>query len=173
MRSGKEWNENSLVATWRHGVKGVRKLDWGDDIVTTGDVYRVKEIRLHCPDGRVAVLEISPELGQEPFQFKTNSLDLFSSAGGVGLEYMVIGRLMDKLTGAAECFIWDYKPLTALEYKPAVYDASGVLLEPEQLARAAQPNLIAYRTNINNFGGWRDTVTPMGKLSEEVQGFRL
>jgi hypothetical protein len=146
MQSGKVWSEHSLVATLKKGVRGVRKLDWGEDLVTTGDIYRVKELKLHCPDGRVAVLEITPDT--PPFQFKTNTLDMIG-ADGINIEYMVIGRVVDKASGRAECFIWDYRPLP------------GAL------------NLIAYKTTIGEFGGWRDTVTPLGALSEDVQGFRL
>lgn len=146
LRSGKEWSEHSLVGSLRKGQAGLRQLDWGDDIVSTGDVHRVKEITLHCPDGRVATLEITD--GMQPFQFKTKSLDMIG-ANGIGLEYMVIGRVTDKVTGCCECFIWDYRP------KPG------------------EPNLLAYKSTIYRFGGWRDTVTPIGALGLEVQGFRL
>jgi len=146
LRSGKEWSEHSLVGTWRQGQKGVRQLDWGEDIVSSGDVHRVKEITLHCPDGRTATLEIAD--GMEPFQFKTKSLDMIG-AGGMPLEFQVIGRVIDKVTGRCECFAWDYRP------KPG------------------EPNLVAYKSNIYRFGGWRDTVTPLGALGIEVQGFRL
>ena len=70
-------------------------------------------------------------------------------AGNSNLEYMVIGRLIDKSSGECESFIWDYRP------------APGM------------PNLIAYKSNIHSFGGWRDTVVPMGELEKDVQGFRL
>src|SRR6266487_809526 len=146
LTSGKEWSEQSLVGTLRKGQAGVRQLDWGDDIVSTGDVHKVKELRLHCPDGRVAVLEIAD--GMEPFQFKTKSLDMLG-AGGNDLEYQVIGRVIDKGTGRCECFAWDYRP------KPG------------------ESNLVAYTSTIYNFGAWRNTVTPLGALSLHVQGFRL
>jgi len=123
----------------------VRKLDWGNDLVSTGDIHRLKELRLHCPDGRVAVLEITPDM--PAFQFKTKSLDMLG-AGGNSLEYQVIGRVIDKETGRCECFIWDYRP------------------------KAGEPNLVAYKSSIYHFGGWRDTVTPLGALGLEVQGFK-
>jgi hypothetical protein len=146
LRSGKEWSERSMIVTWHKGRRGVRQLDWGDDIVSTGDVHRIKEIKLHCPDGRVAVLEIGD--GMEPFQFKTRSLEMIG-AGDRALEYMVIGRVIDKVSGRCECFIWDYRP------------------------KAGEQHLLAYKSTIYNFGGWRDTVTPIGALGIEVQGFRL
>lgn len=146
LTSGKEWSEHSLVGSLRKGQAGLRQLDWGDDIVSTGDVHRVKEITLHCPDGRTATLEIAD--GMEPFQFKTKSLDMIGY-NGIGLEYMVIGRVVDKVSGRCECFVWDYRP------KPG------------------EPHLVAYKSSIYRFGGWRDTVTPIGALGLEVQGFRL
>jgi len=146
LTSGREWSEHHMIPTMRKGQAGVRQLDWGDDIVSTGDIHRVKEIRLHCPDGRTATLEIAD--GMEPFQFKTKSLDMIG-AGGNSLEYQVIGRVIDKVSGRCECFIWDYKP------KPG------------------EPNLVAYKSTIYHFGGWRDTVTPIGALGLHVQGFRL
>ena len=123
-----------------------RQIDWGNDLVSTGDVRRIREVRLHCPDGRTATLEITPDM--PAFQFKTKALDMIG-AYGMALEYHVIGRVNDKVTGRCECFIWDYRPLP------------GAL------------NLIAYKSSIYNFGGWRNTVTPLGALSLDVQGFKL
>lgn len=148
LKSGKVWSEHSLVTTNKAGQKGFRLLDWGDDIVSTGDVHKVTEIRMHCPDGGPdAVLEIAD--GMEPFQFKARTINMLG-AGGNNLEYMVIGRVTDKATGECECFIWDYRPT------------------PEMTS-----HLLAFQTNIHNFGSWRDTVTPVGALSLDVQGFRL
>lgn len=118
--------------------------DWGNDIVSTGDVMKIKEMRLYCPDGQVAILDINDQY--RPFQFKTKSLHGLGENGSV-LEYQVIGRA-DKTTGDCQCFIWDYRPVFG------------------------QRNLIAYKSNIMNFGSWRDTTTPIGALSLEVQGFR-
>lgn len=146
LRSGKEWSERQLIPTFRAGRRGLRKLDWGDDLVSTGDIHRVKELRLHCPDGRTAILEINPD--QPAFQFKTKSLDMLG-AGGTGMEFQVIGRVTDKATGQAECFIWDYRPQTGKEH------------------------LFKYHTSIYFFGSWRDTLTPLGALGLDVQGFRL
>jgi len=182
LTNGREWSERTLIPTFIKGQRGVRKLDWALDIVSTGDIHRIKELSLNCPDGRKATLEISEDM--PAFQFKTKSLEMIG-AGGNDLEYMVIGRVIDKASGRCECFIWDYRPYTELPYKPAqLYIPAQPATEgrpaiPEQLAIPEQPyrpagqNLIAYKSRINKFGGWRDTVTPMGALSLEVQGFRL
>lgn len=146
LRGGKEWSERSLVVSNAKGQRGLRKLDWGDDIVSTGDIHKIKELSLHCPDGRVAILEISQDM--PAFQFKTKSLNMLGN-GDNALEFQVIGRVIDKATGRCECFAWDYRP------KPG------------------QPRLVAYKTSIYNFGAWRDTTTPISALGLEVQGFRL
>jgi hypothetical protein len=146
LTTGKRWSEHDLVPTWQAGVRGVRKLDWGNDIVSSGDIKRVKEITLHCPDKRTAVLEIADP--GTAFQFKTRSLTVLTEDGG-GLEFQVIGRVVDKVSGRCECFIWDYHP------KPG------------------EPNLVAYKSTIREFGAWRDTMMPIMALSLEVQGFKL
>jgi hypothetical protein len=146
LTTNKRLNEHQLIPTLRAGVKGLRKLDWGDDLVSTGDIKRVKEITLHCPDGRTAVLEI-PESGTA-FQFKTKSMNMLG-AGDTGLEFQVIGRVLDKLSGACECFAWDYRP------------------------KAGEEHLVAYRSTIYQFGMWRDSCTPLGALGLDVHGFKL
>ncbi len=146
LTTGKTWSERQLVTVWRKGHTGLRKLDWGDDIVSTGDIYKIKELTLHCPDGRTAVLEITPD--QPAFQFKTKSLNMLG-ASDIGLECQVIGRVIDKASGRCECFIWDYRP------------------------KAGEAQLIAYKSSIYRFGSWRDTLVPIGALGLQVQGLRL
>ena len=146
LTNGREYDEHHLVYSNVKGQKGVRKLDWALDIVSTGDIHKIKELTLHCPDGRKAVLEISEDM--PAFQFKTKSLDMLG-AGGNGLEFQVIGRVIDKASGRCECFVWDYRP------KPG------------------EQNLVAYKSSVYNFGAWRDTITPIGALGLEVQGFRI
>jgi len=146
LSTGKRVSERTLLPTLARGGKGLRSLDWALDLVSTGDVRRITELSLHCPDGRTAVLEIA-EPGTA-FQFKTKSLTMFAK-DGLCIEYQVIGRVVDKATGRCEAFAWDYRP------KPG------------------EPNLVAFKTSIYNFGSWRDTMTPIGALGLEVQGFKL
>ena len=146
LRNGRTYDEHHLVYSNIKGQKGVRKLDWTLDIVSTGDIHKIKELTLHCPDGRKAVLEITEDM--PAFQFKTKSMDMMG-AGGSGLEFQVIGRVIDKASGRCECFAWDYRP------KPG------------------EQNLVAYKSSVYNFGAWRDTITPIGALGLEVQGFRM
>jgi len=146
LTNGKKWSEHTLLPTLLAGQKGMRQLDWALDIVSTGDIHHICELTLNCPDGRRATLDISQDM--PAFQFKTKSLDMMG-AGSLGLEYMVVGRVIDKATGRCECFAWDYRP------------------------KSGESNLVAYKSSIYKFGGWRDTVTPLGALGVDVQGFKL
>jgi hypothetical protein len=146
LASGKRYDERHLILTITKGQKGLRKLDWMLDLVSTGDIHRIKELTLHCPDSRTAVLEITPDM--PAFQFKTKSLNMLG-ASDISLECQVIGRVIDKASGRCECFIWDYRP------------------------KAGENQLVAYKSSIYHFGSWRDTLTPIGALGLEVQGFRL
>lgn len=142
LNTGKRYSERSMVA----GTHGLRRLDWALDLVSTGDVHKIKELTLHCPDRREAVLEITEDT--PAFQFKTKSLNMLGD-NGIDLEYQVIGHVIDKASGRCECFAWDYRPLPG------------------------QPNLVAYKSSVYRFGAWRDNITPLGALSLEVQGLRL
>jgi hypothetical protein len=82
------------------------------------------------------------------FQFRQKSVGIMGG-GADRLEFLVVGRVIDKVNGWCECFAWDYFPLPG------------------------EPNLVAWRSNINNFGAWRDTMTPIGSLNMEVQGFKI
>lgn len=145
LSTGKKRDERSLIPTLQKGVMGWRALDWTLDVVSTGDIKRVKELWLICPSGQKAILEITEDM--PAFQFKSKTLSIM--VGGSNLEFQAIGRVVDKATGACECWIWDYRP------------APG------------QPQLLAYRSNIYHFGAWRDTMTPVGALSHDVQGWNL
>jgi len=146
LTTGKTWSERQLIPTFIKGQRGVRKLDWALDLCSTGDIHRIKELTLHCPDGRTAVLEITPDT--PAFQFKTKSLNMLG-ANNTNMEFQAIGRVIDKVSGRCECFVWDYRP------------------------KAGENQLIAYKTSIYRFGSWRDTLVPIGALGIEVQGFRL
>ena len=146
LTTGKRWSERTIVPTLQAGQKGFRKLDWGLDIVASGDIHRLKELTLHCPDGRTAILEISADM--PAFQFKTKSLNMLGD-GASNLECHVIGRVVDKASGRCECFIWDYRP------------------------KMGEPSLVAYKSSVYRFGAWRDTLTPIGALGLEVQGITL
>ncbi len=111
LTSGKELSENKLVLDFRRG--GYRPIDWALDLNTTGDLLKIKELYLICPNGQQQMLQIT-EPGTA-FQFKRKSVDIF----GPVLEAQGIGRVTDKETGACECWIWDIQ-LGLIPYKSTV-----------------------------------------------------
>jgi hypothetical protein len=146
LTNGKLRSELEIIPTLTNGVAGTRKLDWTLDLASTGDTDRIKELTLHCPNGQEATLEIV-EPGTA-FHFVTKSVDAFGS-NSAGREAQIIGRVIDKASGACECWIWDYRPF------------------------AGQKQLIAYQSTIQQFGAWRQNLMPIGALAIDVQGFRL
>src|SRR5258708_25522014 len=101
--TGRQLSERDLVASQR-------PADWTLDLVTTGDILRVRELHLIYPGffTRAAALKIV-EPGTA-FQFKTGGL----TVEGDGTQSrqifaQVIGRVDDKQTGDCTCWIWDHK----------------------------------------------------------------
>lgn len=118
MHNGRSWSEHSLVPTLRAGQKGARLLDWGDDLVSTGDVKKVHILRMHCPNSNIYSLEIPED--KAPFQFKIRSLHMLGD-DGAPLEAMVIGRA-DRSTGECDCFIWDYRKSDIVAYQSSIFN---------------------------------------------------
>jgi len=119
---------------------GLRPIDWSLDVVSTGDIYKIKEVSLHCPNGQIASLAI-----EEPgtvFQLKIASLGTMTGMRTV--QSHLIGKVMDKLSGACDCYIWD-----------------------------RQLGLILFHSSVYAFGAWRAGVLPLGRLSADVLGLRL
>ena len=136
--TGKEVNERGVVFDFRAG--GLRPLDWSLDIVSTGDILKIKEISLHCPDGQAATLTI-----EEPgtvFQLKIASMGVL--AGVRQIQGHLIGKVVDKESGACICKIWD-----------------------------REQGLIDFTTSVYAFASWRPGVLPLGALSLNVLGLRL
>lgn len=89
---------------------------WAARFKARGDVYEfdcdwtdlprqgLREVRLHCPDGQVAVLGNSVDLSDRAFQFKTAGLLV-----GVGKQLLAhtIGILTGP-NGEATTYTWDY-----------------------------------------------------------------
>lgn len=114
LTSGKVITENKLVLDFRRG--GYRQIDWALDLNSTGDLLKIKELRLICPDGQTARLEIT-EPGTA-FQFKHKSIE---SSGFNCIEAQCIGRVTNKEDGTCECWIYDrFKGL--IPYNSNVYN---------------------------------------------------
>lgn len=139
LNNGKVITEHKLVLDLRRG--GYRAIDWALDLNSTGDLRKIKELWLKCPNDRQAMLKI-----EEPgtvFQFKHRTRD---AMGQNILQAQCIGKVTNKEEGTCECYIYD-----------------RVL------------GLIAYKSNVNNFGSWRPDsgLIPPKILGQDVTGLRL
>jgi len=159
LTTGKEVSERGVVFR-----DGIRPIDWTLDLISTGDIYKVKEIWLMFPhelpyhtriergnplhqriEGKIssAVLPIK-ERGCV-FQMKIKTLDgspiaMTSST----FEAQIIGAVGDKETGECRCYIWD-----------------------------ARLGIIAYKTSIYDFGSWHERIAPISNISHSVVGLNL
>ena len=145
LTSGKELTENKLVWDLRRG--GSRQIDWTLDLNSTGDIKRIKELWLVCPDGQQVMLSIT-EPGTA-FQFKHANRDFLGATGQV-IEAQCIGKVTDKATGGCECWIWD-RELGLVHY----FSNIGI--------------------GDKTFGSWRPNsgMIPPQRLSQEVMGLQL
>jgi hypothetical protein len=139
LTSGKVIRETQTVKD----AMGERLVDWTLDLNSSGDLRRIKEVRLICPGLMVhGVLKIKES--QTAFQFKNSSAVHDGQRQYRVLEAQVVGRVTDKVTGACDCFIWDR------------------LL-----------GLFKYSSNIRSFGTWHDRIAPISVLSQNVLGLNL
>lgn len=127
-----------------------RHYEWYEDLVANDDVRRIKELWLLCPAspyspmGNTARLPITEP--HTAFDFKlAHATSNFVTTWRTS-EAHIIGRVDDKATGACTCFIYDNK--------------YSVLSQP-------------YKTNIHNFGRWRESSPLLGELAVEKMGVRL
>lgn len=100
LTSGRVLSERSLFP-----LQGGRDVDWTLDLLTTGDILKVRELTLVCPGFKVGRLAIS-EPGSA-FQFKTASVFAQDGRMDKRIEAQVIGRVDDKARGTCTCWIWD------------------------------------------------------------------
>lgn len=116
LTTGKELDERGMIFDLRAG--GLRPLDWSLDLVSTGDIRRIRELTLHCPDGKYDSLGID-----EPgtcFQLKVASMHMLG-AGGRQVECQLIGKVLNKENGSCTCRIWD-RVYGLLHYDTTIYD---------------------------------------------------
>lgn len=133
LTNGKELTENKLVLDLRRG--GYRCIDWALDLNSTGDLLKIKELWLICPNGEQRMLRID-EPGTA-LQFKHTNRDFFGATGQT-LEAQCIGKVTDKETGACECWLWD-RMLGLVEYHSNIYDfgswrPNSGMIPPKQLS---------------------------------------
>lgn len=137
---------NGRTIRERDTVAGGRLIDWSLDLVSTGDVKRIKKIFLDCP--MLLCGSLSVEERQTVFQFKTKQMQAFGAIGS-NLEFQCIGKVVDKENGDCVCLIYDrIKGLFR-------YDG----------------NIKTF--GVKPYGMWRDSLLPIGSLEENVLGVSL
>lgn len=200
LTSGKVLTERERVLDFRKG--GYRNIDWQNDLNATGDLKKIKELHLisqghYIPsylctwkdviqggeednhktyevtvpwsnaDECIAMLRsdkkkaafkstlqvkyvekkqhemLKIDENYTAFQFKHRTKEFFNSTFTT-LEAQCIGRVTNKESGDCECYIWD-----------------------------RFLGIIFYKSNIYNFGSWRQGLIPLKDLSHEVIGIRL
>src|SRR5687767_4806805 len=151
------WGAKLSDGSWRcelderHEIRtaSMRPFDWTLDMVDTGDVLKIKELWLFCPPTPLSPLGNTARLPiKEPgtaLQFKVGNL-FEMGAVGRNVAGRIIGRVDNKETGECTCFIWD-----------------------EELRVMSAP----WRSNVYNFGSWRDGIAPQGRLNLDTLGVRL
>lgn len=150
MSSGKVWSELDEKAIEIPTEQGpqqylVRRLEWKEDIINSGDIKNVKEIHLHTPQG-VARTHVGE--AYTGFQFSRGTSALLTGEKLKNLQ--VIGAVMDKDSGDCTFALWDYQVQK---------------LFVDTLWNAEEK--IEYRgyNSVRNFKAWRDGVIPIGPLN--------
>lgn len=157
LTTGKTISEHGIVLR-----DGIRPIDWTLDLVSSGDIFKVKEIWMMFPqelsyhtriekgnplhqriNGKVGSVVIPIKERGCVFQIKVKSLDGFGSNTST-FEFQLIGAVGDKETGDCHCYIWDRKL-----------------------------GLVAYKTSIYDFGTWREDIAPLHHISHSVVGLNL
>lgn len=103
LTSGKTLSERETKTDLLKGA--TRLIDWSLDLTATGDVLKIKQLRLYCPDGQVHALDIT-EPGTA-FQLKVGAAMM--GAGNIQRVFLaqLIGRVTNKEHGDCECYVWD------------------------------------------------------------------
>lgn len=124
---------------------GQRTVDWTLDLVTTGDIYKIKELWLITPANINPFAHIPRLIVTIPgtvFQFKIANLDALGASGNTRVA-QVIGCLDDPATGACTIMAYD-----------------------EELRRLIPP----YHTFIGAIEPWRPEIAPVMHISSPVLG---
>lgn len=151
----------------------VRPFDWSLDLVGTGDTSRIVELWLLCPPSPTSPLGNTARMvideSGTAFQFKVTQVDTTIVTTCSYPQAHVIGRVVNKETGACECFIWDEKQQGLLTPETRIYDpATGT-------ARRYPDGTLVYagRTSVYNFHSWRPNIAPLGRIALDTLGVKL
>jgi hypothetical protein len=178
-----EWLCEARVTRWiprgdKHRIDSLphgqeRHFDWTLDLVSTGDVKKVTQLWLLCPPSKTSPLGNTARLDiSEPgtaFQFKIATADSsIASPATRTLQAHIIGKVIDKLTGTCECYIYD-------PVEDGMITPETQIFDPVQGVRrdAAGEPIYAGRTNVYNFHSWRPSLAPPGRLHLDMLGVSL
>jgi len=100
LTSGKELTEDALSFDF---IRGIRNIDWALDLVSTGDVGKIRELKLCTPHGVASLPILEPYTA---FQLKVGTKVLLGGSERV-LQAHIIGRVDDRETGKCTAVIWD------------------------------------------------------------------
>lgn len=148
LSTGKVWSQLDTVYDPLRGKpehKYQRPLDWYLDLVSTGDVQRIKVLSLHSPGGDAAI-----QIRQPGTAYQLNAAALLLDMGGMGggrqKDAQIIGRVDDRATGEGVAYIWD--------------------VHMRQMYKDEQ-------ANIHHFQAWRPGIAALGELSWQNMGVVL
>jgi hypothetical protein len=159
MKSGKTWSEldekSIEVPTLRGPSKQylVRRLEWKEDLIDSGDIKNVKEIHLHTPQG-IARTHVGEEY--TGFQFSRGTSALLTGEKLKNLQ--VIGAVTDKDTGECTFALWDYQDRN---------------LYVDMLWNAEKKMVVRGHNNVRDFKAWREGIIPIGPLNIKAMDVRI
>lgn len=129
----------------------VRRVEWLDDVIGSGDLKNLKEIALHTPKGTAHIYVQEPYTG---FQFSRGTLGMLNGERIKNIQ--IIGAVIDKTTGACTSAIWDYQAQQL--YVDRLWDGQS---EKDGF------------NNVYHFQAWRDGIAAIGPLNLSVMDVRL
>ncbi len=144
LNTGKKLTKHQTV--WDQMLGKERPLDWTLDLISTGDILKIKELHLIYPSlfGYAKLQIVEPGTA---FQFCRQVKGIDPCKGDVldRVEAQIIGRVFDKENGLCEGYIWDR--------------VKGLMQYTD--------------VSIYDFPSWRSGLMPPGKRSLDVLGLRL
>lgn len=158
MSSGKVWSEldeKAIEVTDKYSAKQylIRRLEWKEDIINSGDIKNVKEIHLHTPQGVARTHVGEPYTG---FQFSRGTSALLTGEKLKNLQ--VIGAVIDKDSGECTFALWDYQ---------------AQRLFVDTLWNAEEKVEYRGHNSVRNFKAWREGVIPIGLLNITAMDVRI
>jgi hypothetical protein len=122
----------------------MRRLEWKEDLIDSGDIRHVQEVMLVTPQGTAGITVVEP---YTCFQLARGTLAYDGEQGKmIRLKNaQIIGVVTDKETGTCEYAVWD--------------------IQAQQIYTG--------QNNVLDFSAWREGIVPVGRLNLEAMDVRL